>query len=95
MRHPCFQKPDSILEKLRRFHQDHQTPIDRVLADLETAVGQLSCNTRNHEAVIVAEVLQQHANRRRGAGPIGDVLPAVLARLNVKTIESNNNGDRS
>jgi transposase len=95
MRHPCFQKPDSILEKLRRFHHDHQTPIDNALADLETAVGQLPYNTRNHEAVIVAEVLQQHANRRRGAGPIGDVLPAVLARLNVKTIESNNNGDRS
>jgi hypothetical protein len=95
MRHPCFQKPDSILEKLRRFHHDDQTPIDRILADLETAVGQLPYNTRNHEAVIVAEVLQQHADRRRGPGPIGDVLPAVLARLNVKTIESNNNGDRS
>jgi transposase len=95
MRHPCFQKPDSILEKLRRFHHDHQTPIDRVLADLETAVGQLPYNTCNHEAVIVAEVLQQHADRRQGAGPIGDVLPAVLARLNIKTIESNNNGDRS
>jgi len=28
--------------------------------------------------------LPQHAERRRGAGPIGDLLPAVLTRLNVK-----------
>ena len=28
MRHPCFQKPDSILEKLRRFHHEHETPMD-------------------------------------------------------------------
>ena len=95
MRHPCFQKPDSILEKLRRFHREHETPISRVLADLEAAVGQLPYNTRHHEAQIVAEVLQQHANRRRGPAPIGDWLPAILARLNVNHPEPNKNGDRS
>ena len=46
MRHPCFQKPDSILEKLRRFHHEHQTPVDLLLADLNAAVGQLPYNTR-------------------------------------------------
>ena len=66
MRHPCFQKPDSILEKLRRFHQEHETPMDVLLADLEAAVGQLPYNTCNHEAEIVADVLQQHAHRRQG-----------------------------
>ncbi|HEV7225695.1 MAG TPA: transposase [Pirellulales bacterium] len=95
MRHPCFQKPDSILEKLRRFHHEHQTPTDLLLADLEVAVGQLPYNTCNHEAEIVADVLQQHTHRRRGAGPIGDVLPAVLARLNIRATEANKNGDRS
>lgn len=95
MRHPCFRKPDSILEKLRRFHHGHQTPMDRLLANLETAVGQLPYNTRNHEAEIVANVLQQHAQRRRGASRIGDVLPAVLARLKITTTEANKNGDRS
>ncbi len=94
MRHPCFQKPDSILEKLRRFHHEHQTPMDLLLADLETAVGQLPYNTRSHEAEIVADVLQQQAQRRRGVSRIGDVLPAVLARLKIKTIEANKNGDR-
>jgi len=95
MRHPCFQQPDSILEKLRRFHHEHQTSVDILLADLETAVGQLLHNTCNHEAEIVADVLQQHTRRRRGAGPIGEVLPAVLARLNIRTTEASKNGDRS
>ena len=95
MRHPAFQKPDSILEKLRGFHHDHETPINRVLADLETAVGQLPYHTCNHEAEIVAEVLKQHTNRRRGPGLIGDLLPAVLARLNLKEKETNIQGDRS
>jgi hypothetical protein len=95
MRHPCFQQPDSILDKLRRFHHVHQTPMDVLLADLEAAVEQLPYNTCDHEAEIVANVLEQHTRRRRGASLIGDVLPAVLARLNIRTTEANNNGDRS
>jgi transposase len=95
MKHPAFQKPDSILEKLREFHHKHQTPIDQILADLETAVGQLPYNTRNHEAEIVADVLQQQTNRRRGVSAIGELLPAVLARLGITTTTENQNGDRS
>jgi hypothetical protein len=95
MRHPCFQKPDSILEKLRRFHHEHQTPMDVLLAGLEAAVEQLPYNTCNHEAEIVAELLQQHQRRQRGPKAIGDVLPAVLARLNVRSKAANLNRDRS
>ncbi len=95
MRHPCFQKPDSILEKLRHFHHKHETSVDLLLADLQNAVGQLPYNTRSREAEIVADVLQQHTNRRRGAAAIGDLLPAVLARLGIKTTKNNENGDRS
>ena len=94
MRHPCFQKPDSILEKLREFHHVHQTSHDQLLADLKNAVGQLPYNTCNYEAEIVAEVLQQQTNRRRGAVAIGELLPAVLARLEIR-IENSENGDRS
>jgi len=93
MRHSCFQQPDSILDKLRCFHQHHETPVDRLLADLNAAVGQLPYNTRRYEAKIVAGVLQERAQRRRGASAIGDLLPAVLARLNVT--EENKCGDRS
>lgn len=95
MRHPCFQKPDSILDKLRRFHQEHETPMDVLLADLEAAVGQLPYNTCNQEAKIVAHVLEQHTRRRQGPKPIGDVLPAVLARLNIRIAHASKNRDRS
>jgi transposase len=94
MRHPCFQKPDSILDKLRRFHQAHETTMDVLLADLEAAVGQLPYNTCNQEAKIVADVLEQQTRRRQGPKPIGDVLPAVLARLNIRINKANQNGDR-
>ena len=94
MKHPCFRKPDSILEKLREFHHQHQTPVDQLLSDLETVVGQLPGNTCCHEAEVVAYVLKQQTNRHRGAVPIGKLLPAVLARLQIK-IKENENGDRS
>ncbi len=94
MRHACFQKPDSILEKLRHFHHDHETPLDRLLADLEKCVEQLPYNTRNHEAEIVADVLQKQTKRHRGGVAIGELLPAVLARLGVLTNNSTETGDR-
>ena len=95
MRHSCFQHPDSILEKLRHFHHTHQTPVDLLLADLETAVGQLPYNTRSREAEIVAKVLEENAHRRAGVTTIGALLPAVLARLGVNTTKENENWDRS
>ena len=91
MKHSAFQKSDSILEKLREFHHKHQTPIDLLLADLETTVGQLPYHTRSHEAEIVADVLQQQTNRRRGVSAIGELLPAVLARLRITTTTGNGN----
>ena len=72
----------------------HGTPIDVLLANLEAAVEQLPYNTCNHEAEIVAEVLEQHTRRRR-VEPISDVLPAVLDRLNIRIKEANRNRDRS
>ena len=95
MKHPCFQQPDSILEKLRKFHYLHQTPLDRVLANLEATVEQLPYNTCGREAEVVATVLEQHTPRRRGAVAIGEILPAVLARLNIRTTENNEERDRS
>jgi hypothetical protein len=95
LKHPCFRQPDSILEKLRAFHQVRQTSVDRVLADLEATVGQLSPATRNHEANVVKVVLEKQAARRRGPTEIGALLPAVLARLELKTTENHEVRDRS
>jgi transposase len=85
MKHPAFQKPDSILEKLREFHHVHKTPMGQLLADLKTTVEQLPYNTRSHEAEVVAEVLRLNAGRKRGGIAIGTLLPAVLARLDIQT----------
>lgn len=95
MRHPCFQKPDSIMEKLRKFHHVHQTLLDILLADLEAAVEQLPYKTCNYEVEIVADVLEQQSRRRRGPEPIGEILPAILARLNTRIKAADKNRDRS
>ena len=88
MKHPAFQQPDSILEKLREFHHVHKTPMDQLLADLQTTVDQLPYNTRGREAVVVAEVLRKNSKRKRGEIAIGDLLPAVLARLGITITET-------
>lgn len=87
MKHPAFQQPDSILEKLREFHHVHKTPMEQLLADLQTSVEQLPSNTRSHEAKVVAEVLRKNSRRKRGGIEIGALLPAVLARLGIKNLE--------
>jgi transposase len=95
MRHPCFREPDSILEKLRRFHHEHQTPLSCVMEDLHATVSQLPYNTRQHEAIVVAAVLEKQTERHRGGVAIGELLPAVLARLGINTTQSKENRDRS
>jgi len=95
LKHPAVQQPDSIMEKLREFHRVHQTPMDQVLADLNTTVELLPYHTRGVEAEVVAEVLRQQTARRRGPVAIGALLPAVLARLEINTTEEPITRDRS
>ena len=68
--------------------------VGRMEADLEAAVEQLPYNTCNHEAEIVADVLEQQARRRRGPAPLGELLPAILARLNVRIKAADRDRDR-
>lgn len=89
MKHLAFQQPNSIIEKLREFHHVHQTPMDQTLTDLKTVVEQLPHNTRGYEAKVVAEVLRQNSKRKRGTPSIGELLPAVLARLGVNEADTN------
>ena len=58
MRHPCFQEPRSILVKLQKFHQQHETPVDVLLEEM----------TLRHRAVS-----SQHPPPRSGScrGTIG------------------------
>ena len=94
MRHPCFRQPDSIIEKLREFHHVHETSLDQLLVDLNMAVEQLPYNTCGHEAEVVAKVLSQNTHRRRNCVAVGELLPAVLARLNTRITKEDQNRDR-
>ena len=63
--------------------------MDQTLSDLQTVVEQLPHNTRGYEAKVVSEVLRQNSKRKRGTPSIGELLPAVLARLGVDEADTN------
>lgn len=88
LRHACCAARDSIIEKLREFHLEHGTSPAAVLAQLELCVPQLLADTRGHEALIVSQVLQRQQTRRRGPTRLAELLPAVLARLGVTSLDT-------
>ena len=69
--------------------------MDRLLADLKATVEQLPYNTCGHEAAVVAHVLRKQTSRRRGPVAIGELLPAIVARLNIKIDQENERRGRS
>jgi transposase len=95
LKHPFYQKPGSILERLRAFHHQHKTRLDRLLADLQAAVSQLPRHTCRREAEIVAEVLERQTHRHRGGVAIGELLPAVIARLKIRATPVHEDRGRS
>jgi hypothetical protein len=58
-------------------------------------VEQLPYHSRKREAEVEAGVLRQHANRRPGPVAVAALLPAVLARLDIKATEQKQTRDRS
>lgn len=92
-RHPATRERGYVLEKLIAFHQEHETPMTQVLADLEAAVAQLPATAYADEAAPLARELDKiRSGRRRGPQPIGTILPAVLARLGASTVQSATSG---
>jgi transposase len=94
-RHPSCQQPDCILSKLIVFHHKHDTPLDKVLADLQTATGHIPRGEYGREAVpLAAELERVHHRRRRGTvSRLADILPLVLARLGVSAVQSSESGE--
>jgi transposase len=88
LRHPGMRGRDAILNKLLRFHVDHQTPMPLVLSTLQDAVGQLPAGSQAEEAAPLAAELAKAQSSRRGPRPIGEILPLVLARLGVGDLQS-------
>jgi transposase len=87
--HPATRERGYILEKLIAFHQEHDTPMTQVLADLEAAVAQMPATAYAAEAAPLARELKKiRSGGRRGPQPIGTILPAVLARLGASAVQS-------
>src|SRR5260221_7587890 len=93
-RHPASQGRDYILDKLNAFHREHNTPMSQVMADLLAAVAQLPRSAHADEAKPLQDELHKiQAGRRRGPQLLGDILPIVLARLGVGTLQSTESGE--
>jgi hypothetical protein len=93
-RHPCIQGRHYILDKLSKFHQEHNTPVPELLRDLQAALGHLPPGEYRAEGQPLDEELQRiDDGRRRGPQPLRDILPIVLARLGVGVVQSPESGE--
>lgn len=93
-RHPCCQQRHYVLEKLITFHNVHGAGVSQLLRDLDAATAQLPRAEHHAEAAPLAEELAR-TRTKRGAGPrrLGEILPAVLAKLGVGLIQSPESGE--
>ena len=93
-RHPCTQKRDYILTKLLHFALDHAIAPEELVRNLDAATAQLPPSDHREEALSLAEELAR-AQTKRGSGPkaIGEILPAVLAKLGYSLISSTGSGE--
>lgn len=87
--HPSRLDRQYVLDKLLTFHQDHKTPPQEILRDLQQAAEQIP----KHEQTSEAQPLQQRyeracRSRRKSARPISEILLAVLARYGITGLES-------
>jgi transposase len=92
--HPCIQGRHYILDKLSKFHQEHNTALPELLRDLQAAIGQLPPRAYRAEAQPLDEEWQRiEDGRRRGPQLLRDILPIVLARLGVDVVKSTESGE--
>jgi transposase len=87
--HPAARQRDYILQKLITFHHQHETPALQVQLDLQRTTQHLPPGEYAAEAKPLQEELSKIQDKhRRGPQPLGEILPAVLAALGVKVIQS-------
>jgi hypothetical protein len=92
--HPCTKQRDYILDKLINFSIEHLTESDQILRNLDATMAQLPHTALREEAIPLAEELAR-VQKQRGAGPnvLGTILPAVLSKLEVELVRSNQSGE--
>jgi transposase len=80
--HPALQPRQYLLGKLLAFHLEHASSPEQMRSDLEALACQLPSKARAAEVPPLQERLNE-LKRRRGPQPLADILPVVLARLQV------------
>jgi len=92
--HPACQPRHYLIEKLLAFHCERKTDIQRSLDDIERLGAQLSGRAREQETSRLQELLDDpRSRRRRGPQAIGKIIPLVLARLGIRMLQSEPEGE--
>jgi len=94
VQHPACQPRHSICDKLLGFHCERQTDIQCALADIERLSAQLSGRTQQEERQMLQNQLDDpRCRRHRGPQAIGKIIPLVLARLGIRIVQSQTEGE--
>jgi len=92
--HPACQPRHSICDKLLGFHCERKTDIQPALEDIERVATQLSDRTRKEEQQMLQGKLDDpRCRRRRGPVALAQMIPLVLARLGIRAIQSEAEGE--
>jgi transposase len=93
-RHPSSQGHDYVLRKMLQFGIEHHIDIPTIMGNLEAATGQLPVVAHGEEVKALADELDA-LQKKRGSGveQLGQILPAVLAKIGVELIQSAESGE--
>jgi transposase len=92
-RHPCLQQRGYILQKLNAFHAEHDTPVAEIMGTLQSAIDHIPVKEHAAEAKPLDEQLQDLTLRNKGPQLLRDILPVILARLGLGSIQSPESGE--
>lgn len=87
--HPSRLDRQYVLDKLRKFHQEHASAPHEILRDLQEAATQIPKSQQAAEAEPLQDACRR-ARRSRRSGPqaLGEILLVVLAKLGVGQVQS-------
>ncbi len=88
--HRALQPRHYVLDKLLAFQQDHDLPMSQRQQDLAAVVPWIPAHERAAEGATLKKPLDDWRAGRRRAGPVrlGELLPIVLEKLGVGSVQS-------
>lgn len=87
--HPSRLGRQYVLDKLLTFHEEHDTPLENILRDLQQAAEQIPKQEQAAEAAPLAARYEKcRRSRRKGPQQLGGILLGVLAKCGITGLES-------